>query len=102
MNTAAERIQRCAQRPDDIHRFFGLLEELFHQCDWVIPFNGLSEIARSGQVMIHAPIEDKKFLSARYFYIDDPRHIDAGLADQESTGLDDKTSASKMRCQLGE
>ena len=96
MQASAERIQRCAQRTNDVHCFLRLIVELLHQCNRIISFYRLSEITRGGQVMIHSAIEDQKFLSTRYFYIDDPRYIDAGFAGQESTWLDHKTGSSKI------
>src|SRR5438093_872956 len=48
-------------------------------------------------MMVHTPIQNKELLSTRELDICDPRHINAGLSNQEASRLHDKMGSLKIR-----
>src|SRR4051812_25756377 len=48
-------------------------------------------------MMVHAAVYNQKLLSARFFDVDNARHVNSGFADQEPTGLNQEARAIKRR-----
>src|SRR5882724_10380341 len=59
---ARQRIKGRAKRPDDIHGVMRRRLQLAHQGDRIVALDGLAQIARGGQMMIHAAIDNEEFL----------------------------------------
>src|SRR5712664_1317859 len=49
---------------NDIHLFLRRLVEFVHQCHRIISLNGLPQVARSRQVMVHAAVDNQELLTA--------------------------------------
>src|SRR5262249_17340036 len=73
-------IERSAKRSNNIHSFLTRSAKFVEDCDRIIALDGLTEIARCGQVMIHPPVNDDKLLAARGFDIKHPSDVNTAFA----------------------
>src|SRR5271170_6531898 len=51
---ARQNVERGAQRTHHVHGFLRRLTELVHKSQWIIAFDGLAQVPRCGEVMIHS------------------------------------------------
>src|SRR5262245_2508483 len=63
----------------------------------IIPLDGLSQISRSRQVMMHAAIKDQELLTARDLHIVYPSHVYASFSNQITTWLNQEMGSRENR-----
>src|SRR6266850_3774686 len=90
--TACQDIEGCAQRPNDLNGFFVGLSEFAKRGDRIIAFDGLSQIARRRQMVVHAAIENEEFLSTRNLDVIHSTYVHTRLSHQIAAGLDHELS----------
>ena len=59
---AREGIERRAERTNDVYRFVCWSGQLIRDGNGIIAFDGLAQIARGSQMVVHSSIDDEKFL----------------------------------------
>ena len=83
-------VERRAQAADDRRPPPRRAAEAVGDRDRIIAANDLAEIARRGELVVHAAVGDQEGLAVARLAIEDPGQIDPGLADQPATELDRK------------
>ena len=92
-----ESIERRAEAADNIGFFARGLVHPPGQSHRIIAAHDLAEIARCGELMMHAAIGDQKDLAVAFLSIEDPGEIDARLAHQPAPQFDRKLRFGENR-----
>src|SRR5207302_6745910 len=83
-----KQIERCAERADDGNDFPLKATHAVADHDRIVLADDLSKIARGRQMVMQAAIGHEKNMPPRQLSVDDARHVDARLADEESSQFD--------------
>ena len=93
----AEYVQRRAQAPDNGTAMFRGLSHPGCDRDRIVPPDGLTKIARGGELVMQPPVDDEKGPPSRLLTIDYSRDVDAAFADDVAAKLEDNPRIGKPR-----
>ena len=69
--------------------------------DRVVAADDLAEVARGGELVVHAAVDDQEGLAAGHLAVDDPGDVDAGLADDVAAELEQDPRVREGRTYAG-
>jgi hypothetical protein len=87
-DVVGEPVERRAEAASDRDLLLGRRAEPAGDRHRIVAAYHLAEIARGGELMVHAAVGDQEGLAVAELAVDDPGQIDARLADQPAAELD--------------
>ena len=97
-HVVGQQVEWRAEASDDRHDIVVLrIGRAIADDDRVVAADRLAEVARRGQLVVHAAVDDDERLAARDLAIDDPRDVDPALPHEEAPQLDDGARLGESR-----
>ncbi len=90
-------VERCAKRTGQIVSLFGGIVEFVENRDRIVALDGLSQVAGSSQVVMHAAVKYQELLASRNLDVIDTTNIHTSFPYQIAARFDHELSAGKKR-----